>query len=521
MHVCLSSGCGRPPSLETVEVAPGDPLHYIPARAAKASSFDVTPDWAPEPDPMAPVDGDMLTRWSSNYDDPPQWIYFDLGRESVVSNLVIYWEKAYATEYQILVSKDTGAWQEVYREENSQGGAHEADFPPVKCRYVKIQGTEKVEDKWGISIWEVEIYGPKSHNPHSTVSKEEYLTKGKDESKRKEADELMESLSSPVVPISEKPFQQGVVYTSWTADELLLPASDLTLAGLKEMGFDTVSIMVPAYQEDLDSETIFTNDKPGGDTPTEESLKHAIESCHKLGLRVMIKPHVDPRTDEARVNIIPSEKWFDSYKEFALRYAVFAQENNVEIFSVGTELEGTTFDAWTHRWKEIIAEVRGVFQGVLTYSANWTEYKEVPFWADLDCVGIDAYFPLTGKDDPSLEELTAAWNKTTDEIEKWLAENGLLDKGVILTEIGYTSSDGTNRQPWVAISSREDQQEQADCFEAMFEVFGKKPWFKGYYLWQYMPQERWSPLGFTINNKKAEEVVKKWIEKFKKENEGT
>ncbi len=514
-------GSGNKPiaSLEIVEVAPDTPLYYIPVAAAEASSFDTTPDWAPAPNPMGAADEDTLTRWSSDYEEASQWIYFDLGGESVVNNVIIRWERAYASKYRILVSKNAKKWQEVYREENCKGGAMEAEFPPVKCRYIKILGTEKVEENWGISIWEVEIFGPKSHNPSATVPKEEYLARGEDESKRKEADKLMEELSAPVVPLNERSFQQGAVYTSWMADELSTPASDFTLIRLREMGFDTISIMIPAYQDDLDSKVVFTNDKPDGDTPTDESLKHAVETCHKLGLRVMMKPHVDPRTDEARINIIPSEEWFDSYKEFILRYAVFSQENNVEILSVGTELEGTTFDVWNPRWKDIIAKVREIFKGQLTYSANWTEYKEVPFWNELDYIGIDAYFPLTTKNDPTLEELVAAWDKKADEMQEWLKGKGLIDKGIILTEIGYTSTDGTNRQPWVAISNREDQREQADCLQAMFESFSNRPWFKGYYLWQYMPQERWSPLGFTINDKKAEEVVTKWLKKFEKKEE--
>jgi len=500
--------------VETVEVAEGDELAYIKVVAAEASSFDETPDWAPEPNPMAPVDGDMLTRWSSSYEAGEQWIYFDLGEESAVSNIIIRWERAYATDYKILVSNDAQTWKEVYHEKNGQGGGMEADFTPVKCRYIKILGLERVEDNWGISIWEVEIYGPSSQNPHAIATKAAYLGKGEEEEEKEKVKKILDSLAQAPIPIKDKVFQHGIVYTSWMADELDSVASDLTLAGIKEIGFDTVAIMVPAYQDDLDSEVIFTNDEPGGDTPTMESLKHAVETCHKIGLRVMIKPHVDPRTDEARINIMPSEAWFDSYEEFILRYAVFSQENNVEMFSIGTELEATTFSAWAERWNRVIDKTKEVYDGVLTYSANWTEYKEVPFWDKMDFIGIDAYFPLTGEDDPTLEDLIAAWNAQADEIEAWLNEKGLTEKGILLTEIGYTSTDGTNRQPWVAISRIEDQQEQADCFEALFQVLSKRPWFKGYYIWQYFPQKRWSPLGFTLNDKKAENVVKNWLKKL-------
>jgi len=500
--------------LESATVNSDDPLFYLPIMSAEVSSFDTTPDWAPAPVAMAAADKDMLTRWSSDYEDADQWIYFDLGTESVVNEVVIRWERAYATKYIIMASKDAKEWQEVYREDNGKGGTMEAKFSPVKCRYIKVLGKEKVDENWGISIWEAEIYGPKSHNPQATVSKEQYLSKDEEDSKKKEAEELVGKNVAPVVPLSEKPVQQGIVYTSWMSDEFSSPASDFTLVKLKQMGFDTIAIMVPAYQKDLDSKEIFTNDYTNGDTPTEESIKHAIETCHKLGLRVLLKPHVDPRTNEARVNIMPSEEWFASYEKFILRYADLAQKNNVEIFSIGTELEATTFSAWETHWKNVIKKVREIYKGALTYSANWTEYKEVPFWQELDLIGIDAYFPLTSKDDASMEELVAGWNKHADDIEAWLKEKGLVEKGVVFTEVGYTSTKGTNRQPWVALTAEEDQQEQADCLEATFEVFSKRPWFKGYYLWQYMPQERWSPLGFTINGKKAEEVVKKWIVKF-------
>jgi len=511
------SGCakeeGASVKLETVEKGEGEPLVYLDVTFSKASSFDMTPDWAPNPDPMAAADGDMLTRWSSDYQEGEQWIYFDLGKESVVSDVITRWERAYATDFKVLVSADGENWQEVYHNSDFGGGAAEAVFTPVKCRYVKILGVERVNEDWGISLWEVEIYGPESHNPEAGMTKEQYLSRGESEAEMKEAEEMIAKLAAPVVPISEKKFQKGIVYTSWMADELLFPASDLMLAYIRETGYDTVAIMVPAYQEDLDSEVIFTNDRPDGDTPTDEALKHAVETCHKLGLRVMIKPHVDPRTDEARINIMPSEKWFDSYEEFIVRYAKFSQENKAEIFSIGTELEATTFSAWQHRWLRVIDKIKEVYDGILTYSANWTEYQEVPFWDRMDFIGIDAYFPLTETDDPTVEQLVAAWDEKADDIEKWLKGKGLADKGVLLTEIGYPSAEGANRQPWVAISNVEDQQEQADCLEAVFESLSKRPWFKGYYIWQYFPQDRWSPLGFTVKGKKAEEVIKKWLKK--------
>ena len=488
-------------------------LAYIPVVNAEVSSFDITPDWAPEPNPMAAVDRSATTRWSSDYTPGDQWLSLDFGKESVVSNVIIRWERAYATSFDIAVSMDGKKWKTVSEERNSPGGVFETYFSPIKCRYVKITGIERVNKAWGISIWEVELYGPKDKNTHAGVMKNELLSSGDKKAEAEKAKELIEQSAGPLVPIALKNFQKGIVYTSWMADELALPASDITLAKVKEVGYDTVAIMVPAYQDTLDSKLVFTNDKPNGDTPTEKALKHAIETCHELGLRVMIKPHVDPRTDEARINIMPSEAWFDSYESMIVRYAAFSEENKVEMFSIGTELEATTFETWTPRWNQVIGSVKEKYSGILTYSANWTEYQEVPFWDKMDFIGIDAYFPLTETNNPSLEELKDAWTREADKIEEWLKEKKLTDKGVLFTEVGYPSADGANRQPWVAITKVTDEKEQAECLQAMFETVSLRPWFKGYYIWQYFPQDRWSPLGFTVKGKKAEDVIVEWMKR--------
>ncbi|MBN1354255.1 MAG: discoidin domain-containing protein, partial [Candidatus Omnitrophica bacterium] len=86
------------------ENSPIEKLVYLNAENAVASSFDDTPDWAPQPNPMAPVDSNMLTRWSSKLGLDNQWIYFDLGKEKVISKITIKWESAYAVDYEILTS---------------------------------------------------------------------------------------------------------------------------------------------------------------------------------------------------------------------------------------------------------------------------------------------------------------------------------------------------------------------------------------------------------------------------------
>jgi len=502
-----TASCG---TKETFDITDDEPIVYLKVEDAVASSFDDTPDWAPKPDPMAPVDRDMLTRWSPKLGLDNEWIYFDFGKHRILSKIVIKWEKAYAVDYEILTSLDAKKWKRLILMKDQDGGVDEPKFSAVEARYVKIIGQKRNDPQWGFSIWEMEMYGPKRLNPGEEEAKED--VEGIAE-KTREFKEALALLGETTKPLTLEEFNKGVVYTSWSGAELGSIVSDLTLVYLKKLGVRHVAIMVPTYQERANSTKIVTHDFMDGDTPTDKALTHAIKTCRSLGLKVTLKPHVDCLDGTFRGDIIPSVPWFDSYKKMIMRYARLAEAEKAEMFAVGTELESTTYERWGSNWRDIILAVKDVYKGRLIYSANWTEYEDVPFWDLMDFVGIDAYFPLTDSLNPTGVELQVAWSAVADSIGNWLTEKGLA-KGVIFTELGYASSDGTNKQPWATLSNPEDQKEQADCLDAALSVLSKRPWFKGMYLWQYFPQDRWSPLGFPVKGKLAEDVLKKWYKEL-------
>jgi len=500
------SSCGKK---EVVEVPPGDPLVYLDVVNAVASSFDETPDWAPLPNPMAPVDRNILTRWSPKLGFDNEWIYFDLGKVKVLSKIIIKWEQAFATEYEILTSKDEESWRRLLLKRNGTGGTESLVFPALRARYVKIIGLKRVKDTWGFSMWEFEMYGPRSLNPNErSVDETEKLLK----KEKEKIENALEEAKAPLTPMTPTEFHRGACYTSWMYDELQTPASDKMLIHMKGVGIGHLAVVVPTYQEDITSETIYVDDHKDADTPSVASIEHAIGIAHKLGMKVMLKPHVDCRDDTPRMEIVASDKWFDSYEEMVLRYARLAEKNKVELFSVGTELEGTTFSRWEARWRQVVEKVRAVYSGYLVYSANWTEYKSVPFWDMMDFIGIDAYFPLADNMNPDQDELIKEWERIASEIEEWLNEIEL-DKGIIFTEVGYPSSDGAAQKPWAQFTKEEDQKEQSDCYEAVLSVMCRKAYFRGMYIWQYLPQDRWSPLGFTIKDKLAESILSEWYKK--------
>ena len=59
------------------------------------------------------VDGNTGTRWSSAFADP-QWIYVDLGSSQPVCQVILSWEAAYATSFQVQVSDNTTSWNTIY-----------------------------------------------------------------------------------------------------------------------------------------------------------------------------------------------------------------------------------------------------------------------------------------------------------------------------------------------------------------------------------------------------------------------
>lgn len=49
-------------------------------------------------------DGNISTRWGSKFKKDPQWIYVDLGENKEINKVILSWEQAYATKYEVQVA---------------------------------------------------------------------------------------------------------------------------------------------------------------------------------------------------------------------------------------------------------------------------------------------------------------------------------------------------------------------------------------------------------------------------------
>ena len=103
------------------------------------------------------VDGFGGTRWESAQGIDPQWIQLDFGSTAIFCRVVLKWETAAASEYQIQTSDDATNWTSIYSTTTSTGGTQ--DFTVAGLgRYIRMYGTARTT-AYGYSLYEFEVYG--------------------------------------------------------------------------------------------------------------------------------------------------------------------------------------------------------------------------------------------------------------------------------------------------------------------------------------------------------------------------
>lgn len=249
-------------------------------------------------------------------------------------------------------------------------------------------------------------------------------------------------------------------------------------------------------------------------------VEQYVNTLQKSGIKVMIKPQIWVWQGEftGGIKMNSEEDWLsleNSYKNFILDYARLAERKDVEIFCIGTELENFII----HRpeyWRELVSEVRVVYSGKLTYAANWDEYKRVPFWDVLDYIGVDAYFPVSNSQTPTIAEIKSGFEKWQIDLKTLSEEKG---KKILFTEYGYRSVDYSGKEPWKSDRSMNSVnfQAQSNLLEGLYQSIWDENWFAGGFLWKWFIAH--DKVGgnndsqFTPQNKSAETVVKKYYSK--------
>ena len=225
-----------------------------------------------------------------------------------------------------------------------------------------------------------------------------------------------------------------------------------------------------------------------------EWLRRPIEEAHRQGLKILVKPHLENWRDyEWRGDIrydsdAEWDRFFTTYTEWIVTLASFS--GGADAFAVGTELGGTAHHEG--RWRAVIGSVRDVYDGHLTYAANWDAYERVGFWDALDSVGIQAYFPVLESPPPNgnvppQRAFDDGWRDIMARVRAFSAQVG---KPVVFTEAGYNNSPTAPYQPWDWDDRGDAEELQIRCMIAALQAIAAEPSVMGAFLWKWYPGDR-------------------------------
>lgn len=242
-----------------------------------------------------------------------------------------------------------------------------------------------------------------------------------------------------------------------------------------------------------------------GASPSLATVERTIRQAHERGLRVAVMPIVSIAArapGEWRGALRPDDEraWFDAYAAMLGELAALCERTGVERLVVGSEL--TTLQQRDAAWRALIAEVRGVYGGTLTYSANWDAVHAVPFWDAVDEIGVSAYHgvPHAPGALPSDAQIVAAF---ADELAALAALGERLDRPVLITEVGFPAHADAAAYPWDETRAAPlDTALQARLLRGFCDAERATP-LGGFYVWNWFGHGGPRDVGYTPRGKPA------------------
>jgi len=200
----------------------------------------------------------------------------------------------------------------------------------------------------------------------------------------------------PVFPKAKEEFEiQGLTwrtisyyYHSGIYEEIYNPESNLRLIKkAKNVGANYLLIRA-FYNGTKDGGLI------GNDAEAELCLREAITTAHNYGMKIFLTPYVESREYRDKKWNLSEEVWSDT----VLKWAKFAEENNVEMFAPGVEMNLILEENIVGEWfKTILPKIREVYSGkVITAEQyddkRWKILDEHNAFYGYDCIGL-TFFP--------------------------------------------------------------------------------------------------------------------------------
>ena len=282
----------------------------------------------------------------------------------------------------------------------------------------------------------------------------------------------------------------------------------------KEMGGNAMALIPYSYIQNVSEPAPFRFSNRAG-SENDEGLIHSAYEAKKKGMFTLLKPQIFVGNswpgDIEMLNQADWDRFFNFYYRWIRHYAFLAEIHEMDALCIGVEFTKATLNQ-SDKWREIIHKTRGLYQGKLTYAANWgVEFENIDFWDELDFIGLNCYYPLSKKDNPTDEELQAKFDTIKTKIKTVYSR---FKKPIVFTEIGFRSIDMPWKNPHAEGDDSFNEIHQQRCYEIVFRGIEDEPWCKGVLWWKfpsYLEYRGTENSAFTPNNKMAEAAVRKWF----------
>lgn len=283
----------------------------------------------------------------------------------------------------------------------------------------------------------------------------------------------------------------------------------LAVRDMHKIGLTHVALVSYAY---VNPETgiVRTNSSQGLDPgPSIAVLTAAADEARALGMECSIRPWVEIDGQSG-----PGVEWrgdfelggrelddfAQSYREYILELSDLARSADARCMYIGSELKGlTTDEKASDHWFNLIENCRNTLKDtscLLSYAANFDEFEDIPFWTDLDEIGIDAYFPIAnikqaqGSGKPTRSVLDKGCRRIFGRLEKFSRK---IERPVYICEWGLVPLDGTTADPSNELpSTQSDVEEVASGYDVFLSNASEQGnWLVGvdFWHWQVAPDE--------------------------------
>ena len=328
-------------------------------------------------------------------------------------------------------------------------------------------------------------------------------------------------------PFALENFYKGV---SWVGGRWEMPEDALPEA--RELGIEWLALTPFGWMENHTTPSVRLNRRGRFWGETDQGLRTTARKARELGFHLMLKPHLwlTRPVDDGWIGVIDFtteaewRQWEADYRTFILHYAELAQTEGMDILCIATELSNPVRSR-PRFWKSLIAEIRTVYNGKLTYAANWH--------GGLRRRRVVAPPRLHRRQRLFPPDRTAWTERHRNHVRVgtpyrehrpgWPIRT---ENPYFFTEVGYKNSPGSTIRPWEWPPRRRNRRgeinpevhqvdpvEQVNAYEALFRTVGRMPWFRGLFIWKWYPdasrvtEDR---IEFSPQNKEAERVLRRW-----------